>query len=121
MQFQNQLLFRDLAEIDKKEFLLEFLFHKFQETKQDDFNSVTAKCLPNPGFKNMPKKGCLGTEKLWNLYRTPKVRLRVVCPGPNPGPACGPENRGIQKMEIQFLLVENNSMLMSFGKKLVTV
>ena len=32
-----------------------------------------------------------------------------------------PENKGKQKMEIQFFSVENNSMWMSFGKKLVTV
>ena len=31
-----------------------------------------------------------------------------------------PKNRGIQKMEIQFFTAENNKMLMSFGKKLVT-
>ncbi len=32
-----------------------------------------------------------------------------------------PENRGIQKIEIQFFSVENNSMCMSFGKKLDTL
>ena len=32
-----------------------------------------------------------------------------------------PENRGIQKMEIQFFSAENNSMLISFGNKLVTL
>ena len=32
-----------------------------------------------------------------------------------------PENKGKQKMEIQFFSVENNSMLRSFGKKLVTL
>ncbi len=32
-----------------------------------------------------------------------------------------PENRGKQKMEIQFFSIENNSMSTSFGKKLVTL
>ena len=32
-----------------------------------------------------------------------------------------PENRGKQKMEIQFFSAENNSMSTSFGKKLVTL
>ena len=31
-----------------------------------------------------------------------------------------PENRGIQKMEIHFFFMENNSMWTSFGKQLVT-
>ncbi len=40
----------------------------------------------------------------------------------NPAPSSAeiPENRGIQKVEIQvFFSVENNSMWMSFGKKLM--
>ncbi len=32
-----------------------------------------------------------------------------------------PENRGKPKMEIQFFSVQNNSMSISFGKKLVTL
>ncbi len=37
------------------------------------------------------------------------------------GPQAIPENKGIQKMEIQFFSVENNSMWTSFSKKFVTL
>ncbi len=52
----------------------------------------------------------------WPVSRDKGAFLEFCTP-----PTAIPENKGNQKMEIQFFSMENNRMLTSFGKKLVTL
>ena len=65
------------------------------------------------------------SERLCVHARTHAVHVSFLSPDPGLCPRvlsrAIPENRGIQKMEIQFSSIENYSMSTSFGKKLVTL